>query len=73
MDDNTVTLFTVAGILLGSALSLWIFYEIIKAAVKAGTAEMNELLRRQIRIEKHRLQKEGLNNAEISTVITKDQ
>lgn len=72
MDENTQTLFIIVGSLVGFAISLWITYAIIKAAVKAGTEEMRELLKGQIRVEKNKLKKEGLNEAEIANILTKD-
>lgn len=63
-------------IFLGLVLYWFIIYLIIKAAVagvNSNLSEQNELLKQQLRIMKRQLQKEGLNNAEISTVITKDQ
>lgn len=72
MDEATITLFTGLGILIGAALILWISYAIIKAAVKDGTSEMRELLKKQLRIEKRKLEKEGLNKVEIASVVTND-
>jgi uncharacterized protein YneF (UPF0154 family) len=72
MDQATVTLFTFLGILLGAAIGFWISYALIKAAVKGGTEQITELLQKQLRIEKRRMEKEGLNEAEIASILTKD-
>jgi hypothetical protein len=62
----------IAVALIATALILTIYYYIIQAAVKSALSEQNELLRRQLRIMKRQLEKEGLNKAEISAIMTKD-